>query len=130
MFFWFGEIKKGKMILNALGVIVDEEWRRTAIMRKDINLDFYQIMPNHFHGILRINYADKDEKTARNNVANIIRGFKGMCTKRIHTDLTTNFAWQSRYYDHIIRNENELSRIRKYIKNNPVKWEQDVLRKK
>lgn len=36
-----------------------------------------------------------------------------------------HFAWQSRYYDHIIRHDEDLNRIREYITNNPFKWELD-----
>jgi putative transposase len=53
----------------------------------------------------------------------IIRSYKSACTKTINErDSIINFAWQSRYYDHIIRNEYDLNRIREYIRNNPVKW--------
>ena len=38
----------------------------------------------------------------------------------------SNFQWQTNYYDHIVRNENELNRIREYIMNNPVKWQHDL----
>ena len=33
--------------------------------------------------------------------------------------------WQRNYYEHIVRNENEMSRIREYIRNNPVQWATD-----
>jgi putative transposase len=33
--------------------------------------------------------------------------------------------WQRNYYEHIIRNENELNRIREYIINNPLQWDND-----
>jgi hypothetical protein len=39
--------------------------------------------------------------------------------------LGNDFAWQSRFYEHIIRNEKELSRIREYIQDNPLKWDLD-----
>lgn len=60
------------------------------------------------------------------NLASIIRGFK--------TGVTTNarqinpaFAWQPRYWDHIVRNEKAYQRITQYIINNPQKWENDKL---
>ena len=40
-------------------------------------------------------------------------------------DNKINFVWQSRFYDRIIRNEKELDKIRKYIFENPLKWEFD-----
>ena len=47
-----GEIINGEMCLNEIGKIVNEEWLQTAIIRPDIQLDSYVIMPNHIHGIL------------------------------------------------------------------------------
>lgn len=58
------------------------------------------------------------------NLASIIRGFKIGVTKnarQIHPD----FSWQSRYHDHIIRNEKSYQTISKYIINNPLKWSED-----
>jgi REP element-mobilizing transposase RayT len=60
-----------------------------------------------------------------NNLSAIIRGFKGATTKNIHAVGFAEFKWQSRFYDHIIRDEMELNRIRKYIINNPSKWKND-----
>jgi len=45
----------GQMQLNEIGKIVKEEWLRTAIIRPDIQLDSYVIMPNHIHGIIVLN---------------------------------------------------------------------------
>jgi len=58
------------------------------------------------------------------NLASIIRGFKIGVTKnarQIHAD----FAWQSRYHDHIIRNDASHNRIKQYIINNPANWDKD-----
>lgn len=55
-------------------------------------------------------------------ISSIIGSFKSICTKTINKSQNhTHFAWQSNYYDRIIRNEDELSRIRKYIQENPQK---------
>ena len=58
-------------------------------------------------------------------VGSIVRGFKIGVTKwfRQHTDIYT--VWQRNYYERIIRNETEWQRIRKYIVNNPIQWEND-----
>ncbi len=50
-----GEIINGEMQLNEIGKIAEEEWLRTAIIRPDIQLDLYVIMPNHIHGIIVLN---------------------------------------------------------------------------
>lgn len=132
---YFGEVRKSKMILNQLGKIVDEEWRNISIIRSGVGLDSYIIMPNHFHGILIVNQSSefKTVETLRDaslqnpvcvySLSNIIRGFKGAVTKRIHLMGMIKFKWQSRFYDHIIRSEKDLARIREYIDMNPLKWE-------
>jgi putative transposase len=55
----------------------------------------------------------------------IINQFKSVCTKRIRASGSTEFAWQPRFYDHIIRDDESLTRIRRYIQENPLKWELD-----
>ena len=50
----FGQVEKGRMYLNALGRIVAEEWKRSADIRAEIEVDAYVIMPNHIHGIVLI----------------------------------------------------------------------------
>ena len=57
----------------------------------------------------------------------IIRFFKAQATHMIrNVGNYTNFQWQRNYYDHIVRNENELNRIREYITYNPMKWQYDI----
>ncbi len=63
------------------------------------------------------------------NLPSVIRGIKSAVTKyAIEHDIP--FAWQSRYHDHIIRNQLEMNRIADYIQNNPMKWELDRFFKK
>jgi REP element-mobilizing transposase RayT len=61
------------------------------------------------------------------NLPAVIRGIKSAVTK-FANDHHIAFAWQPRYHDHIIRDANEWDRISRYIKNNPVKWENDRFR--
>lgn len=60
----------------------------------------------------------------RNNLASIVRGFKSTVTKQCN-ELGYQFAWQTRYYDRIIRDERALYAVRQYIKINPQKWQRD-----
>ncbi|NJP03703.1 transposase, partial [Candidatus Gracilibacteria bacterium] len=50
----FGNIEGGKMFLNELGNIVQKEWVKTGVIRKNIWVDEFVVMPNHIHGILVI----------------------------------------------------------------------------
>jgi len=51
----FGKIKNGNVTLNNIGKIVEEEWTKTKEIRKNVDLDYYIIMPNHLHGIIILN---------------------------------------------------------------------------
>ena len=95
------------MVLNNVGKIINEEWNRTIEIRKSVDLDYYVIMPNHFHGIMIINGPEKIDNVVethrdaslhkvKNNLSDIIRGFKGTCTKRIHLTGNSTFKWQPR----------------------------------
>ncbi|MDZ7694017.1 MAG: hypothetical protein U5K69_23340 [Balneolaceae bacterium] len=55
----------------------------------------------------------------------IVNHFKGAITKWCNANGHEYFAWQSRFYDHIIRNEKSLQKIRKYIYDNPLRWQID-----
>ena len=57
----------------------------------------------------------------------IIRTFKGLATSRIHSEGKPDFAWQASFYEHIIRNDDDLDRIRHSIVNNPARWAEDRL---
>ncbi len=60
------------------------------------------------------------------NLWNIIKLFKWYFSKNINRLQSDRyFAWQKNYYDRIVRNEDELGKIRKYILENPQRWEQD-----
>ena len=63
------------------------------------------------------------------NLPSVVRGIKSAVTKyAIEHDIP--FAWQSRYHDHIVRNQLEMNRIADYIENNPMRWELDRFYKK
>ncbi|HLG31580.1 MAG TPA: transposase [Ignavibacteriaceae bacterium] len=136
-----GEVNNSKMILNEFGKIVEEKWLKTKEIRKNVDLDYYVIMPNHIHGIIIIESTNNNVVGATRRVAptkgkvtlqpgslgSIIGQFKSIVTKRLNklTSKKDITIWQRNYYDHIIRNENDLHRIRTYIHNNPLKWELD-----
>ena len=143
----YGDIIDGKMMLNANGLIVHEEWQKTAEMRLNVVLDTFVIMPNHIHGILvikdDIDYGkakcrgtmhraptpmiERYGKPVSNSIPTIIRGFKSAVTHRINEIRATPGApiWQRNFYEHVIRNEDNLNEIRQYIENNPTKWLED-----
>jgi REP element-mobilizing transposase RayT len=93
------------------------------------------VMPNHLHVVV-INdngrgmachapTKDKFGKPIPHSLSTIIGSYKSVVT-RICNKNGTLVQWQRNYYEHIVRNEDELHRIRKYIINNPLKWEEDI----
>jgi len=134
----FGEIVDGKITLNEYGQVVIDEWLRTGEVRKNVELDAFVVMPNHFHGILlliddgrgtarRAPTVEQFGKPAVGSLPTIIRSFKSAATKNINQIRNTPglSLWQHNYYEHIIRSEGELNRLREYIQNNPMQWEMD-----
>jgi putative transposase len=55
----------------------------------------------------------------------VIRSYKSAVTRWCNMNGYPNFAWQQRFFDHIIRADGSLDKIREYIINNPRKWEYD-----
>lgn len=149
----FGEVMDGKMRLNDAGNIVADEWIITPVMRKNIVLDSFVVMPNHFHGIIAIHddcrgtmhraqiqpdtkqegamhrapTKEQFGKPTSNSIPTIVRGFKSAVTKRINKIRATPGmpVWQRNYYEHVIRNDADLDRIREYMLNNPANWQKD-----
>lgn len=138
-----GNVTDGEMHLSEIGEIVVDEWLRTAQLRRNVELDEWVVMPNHIHGIIVIRDSptfpraretprqgvSTSEGTSsalkRDSLGSIIGQFKSACTKRIWARGFHDFAWQPRFYDHIVRSEESLNQIRQYILENPAKWEID-----
>ena len=144
---YFGNIVNGIMQLSEIGKIVETEWLKTPDIRPDMNLCLgeFVVMPNHFHTIItigenefnccrdtmhRVSTKTTIDEPANSfapqskNLASIIRGFKSAVTMNAHK-INPSFEWQSRFYNHIIRNTESFQRIEKYIIENPKKWGDD-----
>jgi putative transposase len=132
---FFSEVEGNEMYLSAIGEIVAEEWYKTAQIRPNVELDEWIVMPNHLHGIIVIKNQFLETKRFHRNVSTarlksdslgaIVGQFKSVCTKRIRGEGFASFGWQTRFYDSIIRQQTSLENVRKYIVNNPRKWELD-----
>lgn len=141
----FGEIvgvgrdrPQNEMRLDKYGEIVNWVWQSLPEHHM-VQLDQFQIMPNHIHMIIVIQQRSAIPGGARRGVARyaptgkmvsgslstIVRSFKSEVAKQIHKIDPNIRVWQRNYYEHIIRSEKELSAIRKYIQDNPVNWEKD-----
>jgi putative transposase len=124
----FGEVVEGEMKLNGYAEIIAACWRWLQKSRLDVQLDEWVLMPNHLHGILRIVERRGGSRTAPTKpLGRLIGAFKTVSAIRINEIRNTPGApvWQRNYYEHIIRNEDELNKIRKYIRTNPLRWATD-----
>lgn len=120
------------MVLTEIGSIAKQHWLEIPQHFQNVKLDEFIIMPNHIHGIVIIENQQggitrtHNPMISENSLSKIIRWYKGRSTFEINKRQNKiRFAWQSRFYEHIIRNEKSLEKIREYINNNPLKWDID-----
>jgi len=130
----FGKINNNEMILNEYGAIASIYWQEIPKHYPNVELDKWVIMPNHVHGIIIISDDTRDvgteqcsvPTTKRVSLSQIVKSFKNVTTKQIRSEFSNvNFAWQRSFYDHVIRDEIALYKIREYIINNPAMWGSD-----
>jgi putative transposase len=131
----FGSISNGTMLLNEWGTVAERYWEEIPDHYDNVRLDEYCVMPDHIHGIIWIigitvgteqcsvpTVIPTVTPPARyGTLSKIIKSFKNAVTKHIGQSI-----WQRSYYDRIIRDNDELYRIREYIKRNPKNWGNDV----
>ena len=124
-------------MLNQAGRIVADEWSKSVRIRVEIELDAWVVMPNHLHGIVIITngYRRGDLPVAPTtpgpkpkSIGALMAGFKSAAAKRINVIRGTPGAavWQRNYFEHIIRDDAALNRIRLYIAQNPSRWGDDT----
>ena len=119
---YFGDVTDGKMALNEFGKIVDRQWLWLKQNFSYVDLDEFVIMPNHFHGILIIGPVGMGRDPYLQKIKTLpqlIGAFKTTSSKLIHQSGLLDFQWQKSFYDHVIRQDESLDKIREYIVNNP-----------
>lgn len=143
----FGAVVDAEMRLNDVGAIVDDCWRSIAAHHVGVELDAYVVMPNHVHGILRLACVGATHASPalrpldsggtpttmrargapRRSIGSIVGTFKAAASRRINEHLASpgGAIWQRNYYEHVIRNDPSLERIRQYIAANPARWPVD-----
>ena len=142
----FGGIVNGEMVLNNIGNMIEKWWNKIPERFNMAKLDVFQIMPDHIHTIIRIvvgadpcvrpssnprvrplsNVSGSTHGSTPTTIGMMIQWFKTVSTneyiKNVQGEKWKPFnkkLWQRNYYEHIIRNESELYKIRRYIKTNP-----------
>ncbi len=135
---YFGDVVNGEMQLNVFGQLVVNAWEWLGRHYSYVTLDEYVVLPNHLHGIIIMadDLGRGDSRIARTGAAQISRkplgrligAFKTVATKKINLACGSpgNRLWQRNYYEHIIRDDEELDHAREYIRDNPMKWDLDI----
>ena len=136
---FFGNIVDGQTRLSDEGIITRQCWQVIPEHFSNVSLYEFVVMPNHLHGIVIMEPVGARHAVPLHNttehfgaplagtIPTIIRSFKSAVTKEIRNLQKTPVfkVWQRNYYEHVIRVETELDRIREYITNNPAQWEID-----
>jgi len=136
-----GEVVDGEVRLNEWGQAVEAEWQALPGRFPYVELDAFVVMPNHVHGIMMMVDGDRGGAVAaptneggetlplREPLGKMVAYFKYQTTKRLNAHRATPGAkfWQRNYYEHVIRNDVDLKRIREYIHHNPARWAEDQL---
>ena len=144
----FGSVFDDAVTLTPAGMIVSVCCQQLLVSTKT-RLDAWVVMPNHFHAIVviqpgkgeasavsmlsaaRVHSADVSPLhpigTQPGSLGAIIQNFKSISTRRINRLRHTPGlpVWQRNYYEHIIRDDAELMRVRQYIQDNPRRWMDD-----
>ncbi len=149
-----GEIVEGEMVLNEAGRLVGRAWEVLPRRFPHITLDAFVAMPNHVHGTIIVGAGLALPKGAASSavprnpapgrwwpglalpegaassaptLGDIVRAFKSTSAIAVNALLLRSGEplWQRNYYEHIIRNHGELSKIREYMATNPLRWASD-----
>lgn len=137
----FGEVIDGVMRPNRCGRIAQMCWLDLPRHYPHVVLDESIIMPTHVHMIIVLvddsiqrepvnegaQVGARPAASARHGLPEVVRAFKTFSAKRINALRRTPGipVWQRNYYEHIIRDDYALQAIRKYIRDNPLRWHLD-----
>ena len=150
----FGDVVDGAMCLNEAGQMVAALWDGIGARFSGVEIDQFVVMPNHLHGILVLSDGDAAGATierattrvaptdpsivgaplvgARVRLGDVVGAFKSLATTSYIDGVKTKGwpafrgrLWQRNYYEHVIRDERALNRIRRYVDDNPARWEFD-----
>jgi REP element-mobilizing transposase RayT len=148
----FGEIVDEVMRLNEAGHAAQQCWMDIPdhFPFPQVVLDEAIIMPNHIHGIIVIHrrgeasaipphvseeqprsdaspLRQRPNGTQPRSLSAIVQNFKSVSTRKMNAASGSpgTSVWQRGYYEHVVRNEDELKAIREYILGNPARWNED-----
>jgi REP element-mobilizing transposase RayT len=125
-----GTVKNGICGLSEIGSDVAIRLQHIPVVNANTILEEFIVMPNHFHAIIIIDrhagdyISNQFQRPRKHSLSMMINAAKWATTKWCQAN-NYHFAWQDKFYDHVIRNEQEYWAIKNYIINNPRNWQQD-----
>jgi putative transposase len=140
----FGRVLNGRFLHSEAGHIAGAALTTLPSHYSNVMLDTFVVMPNHVHMIIvlgpdsrcisRISVSPEamenlSPKAMKNNrrpsLGEIVGSYKSEVSRSCHAAGISNFSWQPRFYDHILRGPHTLAAVREYIRNNPLNWVHD-----
>ena len=147
----FGTVTDGRMEVNAAGRAVERVWQGLPEHYPHVELDVFVVMPNHVHGIVVLVGGEAESESGptvgsvtggsraeeavgngpyeegRSTAAWVVgggAGFKTYSGRRVNEVRGTpgTAVWQRGYYEHVVRNDEDMNRIRQYFQENPLRW--------
>ena len=139
----FGVVVNGRMVLSEAGRVAEEEWHKSAKLRNGLVLDEFVVMPNHVHGIVHLEGHTKGVdasnpsasspsfgKPVAGSLGVFVGAYKAAVSRALgrmglmHQALPHQApTWHRNYWDVIVRDDEALANIRRYIRNNPQNYE-------
>jgi putative transposase len=130
----FGVVRDGVVVLSEYGEIALKHLLTSIAIRAKLELDSYVIMSSHIHLVVQLCGASAKEswqiKQAGalpvRSISSFVAGYKSAVTSEIRKQADPDFqVWHRGYHEHVIRTEEALQAMRRYIADNPLQWEPD-----
>jgi REP element-mobilizing transposase RayT len=140
---FLASVIEDQLRLSAVGQVVDAGWRAIPHFFPHVSLDLFVVMPNHLHGIFLLEeeprakhppeadasplHPSRPKGTAAGSVSAILQSFKATTARRVRSlpEMERIRLWQRGFFDHIIRDNAELNRVRRYVEENRLRWALD-----
>jgi REP element-mobilizing transposase RayT len=131
-----GQILNDRIILSAAGLIAETEMKMLPSRYQNVTIDRYVVMPNHVHTVVVIDgdhaYSPVETRLAaspsqqhRPSLSEVVGSYKSGVSRICHAKGISDFAWQARFHDHILRCNASVNAVREYIDRNPENWLRD-----
>ena len=122
-----GDIVDGTFVESTVGGVVRETWAFLPCRFPSLTADAFVVMPNHVHGILVFEGAAiGGAASSAPTLGRVVRVFKSMSVVEGNRALgNVGPFWQRNYFERVVRDDEELERIRAYIVENPARWAED-----